>query len=88
MTTKDEIFAKIKAVLADKLDIQEDSITLSTRLEHDLGMDSLDTVETVMALEDAFDLELVDDEAIRRVNTVEDAIFLIKNAERKAGHEH
>jgi acyl carrier protein len=75
---KDELFAKIKSIVADKLSISEDQITEEASFIDDLGADSLDTVELVMALEDEFDLDIPDDEA-EKLTTVSKAIDYVLN---------
>ncbi len=76
---KDELFAKIKSIVADKLSISEDQITEEASFIDDLGADSLDTVELVMALEDEFDLDIPDDEA-EKLTTVSKAIEYVLNS--------
>ena len=60
---RDELLKKIKAIVADKLSISEEQVTEEASFIDDLGADSLDTVELVMALEDEFNLDIPDDEA-------------------------
>ena len=60
---REELLKKIKAIVADKLSISEDQVTEEASFIDDLGADSLDTVELVMALEDEFNLDIPDDEA-------------------------
>jgi acyl carrier protein len=60
---RDELLKKVKAIVADKLSISEDQITEEASFIEDLGADSLDTVELVMALEDEFSLDIPDEEA-------------------------
>ncbi len=60
---RDELLKKVKAIVADKLSISEDQITADAAFIEDLGADSLDTVELVMALEDEFSLDIPDEEA-------------------------
>ncbi|WP_312650055.1 acyl carrier protein [Proteiniclasticum sp.] len=56
------IFEKLQAIIVDKLSVDADEVTLDSTFE-DLGADSLDIVEIVMALEEEFDIEISDDEA-------------------------
>ena len=67
------IFEKVAAILAERLDAEEDAITLDTSLVDDLGADSLDVVDLVMTLEDEFDME-IPDEDITEVRTVGDVV--------------
>jgi acyl carrier protein len=60
---RDELLKKVKAIVADKLSISEDQITEEASFIEDLGADSLDTVELVMALEDEFSLDIPDEDA-------------------------
>ena len=60
---REELLKKIKTIVADKLSISEDQITEEASFIDDLGADSLDTVELVMALEDEFDMDIPDEEA-------------------------
>ena len=57
------MFEKVKALIADKLSINENEITMESAFIDDLNADSLDIVELIMALEDELDMEIPDDEA-------------------------
>jgi len=70
---REELLAKVKEIVADKLSIGEDQITEQASFIDDLGADSLDTVELVMALEDEFDMDIADDDA-EKLTTVGKAI--------------
>jgi acyl carrier protein len=60
---RDELLKKVKAIVADKLSIGEEQVTEEASFIDDLGADSLDTVELVMALEDEFHLDIPDEDA-------------------------
>ena len=63
------VLEKVKAILSEQFDVEEDSITTDTLIEDDLGADSLDVVDLVMSLEDEFEIEVPDDE-VETIRTV------------------
>ena len=71
------VFKKIKEILAEQLDIEENDITMESELLEDLGADSLDVVDLVMSIEDEFDLEVPDD-VIENMKTIGDAVKFIE----------
>ncbi|MPN03075.1 Acyl carrier protein [bioreactor metagenome] len=71
------IFDKVRDILAEQLDIDEDLITSESSIVDDLGADSLDIVDLVMSLEDEFDTE-IPDEAIENIKTVGDIVHYIE----------
>ena len=73
-----EIFDKVKAIIVEQLGVEEDSVTAEASFIDDLGADSLDIVELIMALEEEFDLEIPDEEA-EKIRTVGDVVEYIKN---------
>ncbi|AUS96458.1 acyl carrier protein [Clostridium thermosuccinogenes] len=72
------IFEKVKKIIVDQLGVEEDDITMESSFIDDLGADSLDIVELIMALEEEFDIEIPDSEA-EKITTVGDAVDYIKN---------
>ena len=74
----DELFEKMKKLIADRLEIDESKITLDSSFRQDLGADSLDIVELVMAMEEEFEVEIPDEEA-ENIKTVGDAINYINS---------
>ena len=72
-----EISAKVKAIIVDKLVIDESEVTENSNFMSDLGADSLDTVELIMEFEKEFDLQIPDDEA-EKITTVGQAIKYIE----------
>ncbi|OEU59338.1 MAG: acyl carrier protein [Desulfuromonadales bacterium C00003094] len=67
---------KVKQIVAEQLGVEEDQVTGAAAFMDDLGADSLDTVELVMALEEEFDIEISDEDA-EKIATVQDAISYI-----------
>lgn len=70
-------FEKVKEIVVEQLGVEEDEVTLEASFIDDLGADSLDIVELIMALEEEFDLEIPDKEA-EKIATVGDAVEYIK----------
>lgn len=66
---REDLLKKIKVIVSDKLSISEDQVTEDASFTEDLGADSLDTVELVMALEDEFDMDIPDEDA-EKLDTV------------------
>ena len=71
------VLEKIKAILSNQFDVEESSLETSTRLDEDLGADSLDVVDLLMSLEDEFDVE-IQDEDIEKIRTVGDLVAYIE----------
>ena len=70
--------AKVKEIIVDQLGVDENQVVASASFIEDLGADSLDTVELVMALEEEFDVEISDEDA-EKISKVQDAIEYINN---------
>jgi len=73
------VFEKIRAILAEQLDVAEDEITMESSIAEDLGADSLDVVDLIMSIEDEFDLEVPDTE-VENIKTVGDVVNYIESA--------
>ena len=74
----EEVFEKVKGIIVNQLGVTEASVTLEASFIDDLGADSLDIVELVMALEEEFDIEIPDSDA-EKVVTVGDVVDYIKD---------
>lgn len=72
------VFEKVKRIVVEQLGVEEDDVTMESSFIDDLGADSLDIVELIMALEEEFDIEIPDSEA-EKISTVGDAVNHIKN---------
>jgi len=72
-----DVDAKVKEIIAEQLNIDEEEVKPEASFIDDLGADSLDTVELIMAFEEEFDLEIPDEEA-EKIKTVQDAVEHIK----------
>lgn len=72
------VFEKIKAILAEQLDVDEDIITKESLLVEDLGADSLDAIDIVMSVEDEFGVE-VPDEIVEKMESVNDIVSFVEN---------
>ena len=73
-----DIFERVKKVTVEELGVKEEEVVESASFTEDLGADSLDVVELVMALEDEFGIDIPDDE-VNNIKTVGDAVEYIKN---------
>lgn len=71
------MFEKVQAIIAKELGIEKDQVKLDSRLAEDLGADSLDAVELIMAIEDEFEIE-VDDEAATKIKKVSDIVEFLE----------
>ena len=75
--SSEEVFEKVKAIIVEQLGAAEASVTLEASFIDDLGADSLDIVELIMALEEEFDMEIPDADA-EKIVTVNDVVEYIK----------
>ena len=73
-----DIFERVKKVTVEELGVKEEEVVEGASFTEDLGADSLDVVELVMALEDEFGIDIPDDE-VNNIKTVGDAVTYIKN---------
>ena len=76
--SQEEIFNKVKEIIVEQLGVQESAVTMEASFIDDLGADSLDIVELIMALEEEFDLEIPDADA-EKVATVGDVVSYLKD---------
>ncbi|HPU68330.1 MAG TPA: acyl carrier protein [Acetomicrobium flavidum] len=74
----EEIESKLKQIVMDRLDVDEDQITPEASFVEDLGADSLDIVELIMGIEEEFDIEIPDEDA-EKLTTVGGALEYIKS---------
>lgn len=75
-TNTNEIEARVKKIVVEQLGVKEDEVTTDASFVDDLGADSLDTVELVMALEEEFDTEIPDEDA-EKIITIKDAVAYV-----------
>ncbi len=73
-----DIFEKVKTLVAEQLDAEADTITESTSITDDLGADSLDVVDLVMAIEDEFSIEIPEDQ-VENIKTIGDIVKYIED---------
>ncbi|MCW6053439.1 acyl carrier protein [Microcoleus sp. A2-C5] len=74
--SQDDIFARVKKIVADQLEVDPSEVKPEANFANDLGADSLDTVELVMALEEEFDIEIPDEDA-EKITTVQASVDFI-----------
>jgi acyl carrier protein len=73
MSTKEEVYGKVKDIIVDQLGVDEDKVTIDASFREDLEADSLDLVELIMAFEEEFGGEISDEEA-QKITTVGEAV--------------
>jgi len=71
------IFEKVRAIIVEQLDVEEEKVTLTANIQDDLGADSLDIVDLVMSFEEEFDTEIPDDQ-VENIKTVGDIVKFIE----------
>lgn len=72
------VFEKIRKILCEQLDLEEDDVTLESNIAEDLGGDSMDVVDLIMSIEDEFGIEVPDDQ-VENIKTVGDIVNYIEN---------
>lgn len=75
--SSEEVFEKVKKIIVEQLGVQESDVTLDASFIDDLGADSLDTVELIMAIEETFNIEIPDEDA-EKAKTVGDVVEYVK----------
>ena len=75
--SSEEVLEKVKGIIVEQLGVAENAVTMEASFIDDLGADSLDIVELVMALEEEFDIEIPDSD-VEKVVTVGDVVYYIK----------
>ena len=71
------VFEKVRAIICDQLEMEEDAVTLDSVLLEDLGADSIDLADLVMTFEDEFNME-ISDEALENIKTVSDIVKYVE----------
>lgn len=72
------VFEKVKSIIIEQLDVEEDKVTMDAVIQDDLGADSLDIVDLVMSFEEEFDIEIPDDQ-VENIKTVGDIVKYIED---------
>ncbi|NLC94757.1 MAG: acyl carrier protein [Bacilli bacterium] len=75
------VFEQVRAIVAEKLSLNPEDITLESDLQKDFNADSLDAVEIIMAVEDTFDIEVADDE-LMNIKTIKDIVDYIEKVNK------
>jgi acyl carrier protein len=74
--SEQEVFDKVQIIIAEQLGVEKDQVTKDANFANDLGADSLDTVELVMAIEEAFNIE-IPDEIAEKISNLQQAVDFI-----------
>lgn len=82
--SSEEVFEKVKGIIVEQLGVAENAVTMEASFIDDLGADSLDIVELIMALEEEFDMEIPDSDA-EKIVTVSDVVDYIKENVQEKG---
>lgn len=82
MLTTQEIQDKVIEIVCKQLGVDKAKVTITTSFVNDLGADSLDTVELIMEMEDAFGVSIPDEDA-EKIQTISDAVKYVENASKK-----
>jgi acyl carrier protein len=72
------VFEKVRKILCEQFELEEDRVTMESNLIGDLGADSLDVIDLAMSIEDEFDIEVPDDE-IEKIKTVGDIVRFVED---------
>jgi len=80
----EEIFAKVKKLVAEELNVDETEVTSEATFQDDLGADSLALVELIMAFEEKFEIENIPDEDAEQIRSVQDAVDYITRHKQSA----
>ena len=75
------IFDRVKEIIAEELGIEEEEINIDSEISEDLGADSLDAIELIMAIEEEFDVEIADSEATK-IKLVSDIVSYLEKAKK------
>ena len=76
--SEEEVFEKLKDIIVEQLGVNEEQVKLESTFVDDLGADSLDIVEFVMAIEECFDIQIADEDA-EKITAVKDVVEYVKN---------
>lgn len=79
---EEEIFAKVRKLVAEELNVDENEVTPEATFQDDLGADSLALVELIMAFEEKFEIENIPDEDAEQIKSVQDAVDYIARRKR------